>query len=506
MLQHAFYVQSVNGSLLRGSFRFGFGVVCLFVAGCLETPASDPMGNSEASAEDAAHWIHTLPGLEPRPLALASSLPTLRYTHVGASASEPTLGVTKEGRLFFTGNAIQLPAILRSDDGGATWESIANPPFTMPTGLDAYLWIDPETQRIFVDSLWVGCSYLSWSDDDGETWTPNPVACGSTLNDHQKITTGKFRPGGILDAGLYPNVVYFGYNQFFGNDQTGNSRISMSFDGGLTWPYNRESIPGSACSEGLHGRIRTDSEGLVFIPKRDCDGTLMAISKDNGLTWDHVKVGEDVGSTDFRKNHEMAIDRNDILYLVWAGPDNRLYLATSQDHGETWSKSIAATPPEVTTATMPAVVAGDAGRIAFAYYGVLHGNGKNPECVGNDENWDVLVTWSLDALSDSPSFVTTRANRADDPVQIGGISTLGLELASSDLGPDCAYRRNLADFIDAIIDTEGRVYAGTSDGCMGCTDHAGSTSAQGAVSVQVGGPSLFVDQPEFVGPPAGYSR
>lgn len=474
----------------------------LFGAGCLDAQPGSSPGLPEASGIGEV-WAHT--ARVPIPLETAGfrSWPSLRYGHVGASASEPSLGVTHEGRLFFTGNAIQLPAILRSDDGGVTWHSVASPPLTMPTGLDAMIHIDPDTDRIFVDSLWVGCSYLSWSDDDGETWTPNPVACGNTLNDHQKMVTGNFRPG-TPDLGFYPNVVYFAYNQFFGNEATGNARISASLDGGLTWPINSESIPAGTCSGGLHGRIRTDSGGWLFIPKRDCNGTLVAISQDNARSFRHVRVGTDVGSAEYRKNHEMAIDLDDNLLLVWPGKDNRLYLSTSQDHGNTWAPSILASPPNVTTATMPAVVAGSAGRMAVAYYGVLDGNGKNPECVGNAENWDLFVTWSLNALDAKPSFVTVRANPADDAVQIGGISTLGLEVPASDLGPDCQYRRNLADFIDAIRDDEGRVYVGTTDGCMGCTDHASSTSSEGAFSTQVRGPSLIAELDDFADAPRGF--
>lgn len=435
------------------------------------------------------------------PLSILPTPPSVDYVSVGTEGPEPSIGVTSNGMIFFQaiqeleGSGDTGPATLRSDDGGLTWQNVAMPPFTSPTTLDPYLWVDPSTDRVFVDHLYLACSYLSFSDDYGATWVANPVACGLAGNDHQKMTTGPYRAP-LQATPAYPNVVYYAYNGL-----AAGSRVSMSYDGGITWPLNTQTVPSGQCSGGLHGNIHSSADGYMYVPKRACNGTLVAVSADNGITWQNFKVGQDVGSPNFRKNSEIATDSENNVYVVWPGADNRLYMSVSQDHGRTWSpSSILASPPEVTTTTMPSIVAGSPGRIAFAYYGVYQGNGEHPECVGNDEQWDVYVAWSINALEPNPSFVTTRANDLNDPVQIGGIST---NSGTPPAEKQCQYRRNLLDFIDMAADKEGRVYVATADGCLECTNFNESVAAIGISSTQVTGPSLFADKPDFLARPLG---
>lgn len=501
-----------------GLFLSVAALVASILSGCLSDDSSSKSIDSAArlagrapafySPEVAAKLLaHNGLGLDLEPTSLFQVLPSVSYVSVGQRGPEPSIGVTKNGMIFFQAIAgdtptgpqdLVGPATLRSDDGGKTWRNVARPPLTSPTTLDPFLWVDPDTDRVFVDHLYLACSYLSYSDDYGQTWVANPIACGMAGNDHQKIATGKFRAP-LQPTSLYRNVVYYGYNDV--TPLPGVSRVSVSLDGGLTWPVNSEMVTGPTCSGGLHGRLHTGPDGYVYVPKRDCNGTIVAASADNGRTWSQVKLGLDVGATTHRKNTELAVDSENNLYVVWPGKDNRLYLSVSRDHGKTWSPSLLASPPEVTTTTMPSIVAGSAGRIGFAYYGVFHGNGKIPECVGNDETWDVYVTWSLNGLDADAEFVTTRANEVNDPVQIGGISTNSGPPPSTE--KDCKYRRNLLDFIDMTLDAEGRVYVATADGCISCERQDQSTGSMGMSSVQLSGPSLLADRPDFLEGPKG---
>lgn len=472
-------------------------------AGCLESDGDTKSVTGDAQRVSGRLAIQAEPDIVQRlighngalqsldPLSILATPPSVSYVSVGFNGPEPSIGATSNGMVFFQA----LARTMRSADGGATWEDISNPPFTAPTTLDPFLWVDPDTDRVFVDHLYVACSYLSFSDDFGETWLTNPVACGLPGNDHQKIGTGAFRSP-LTATPAYENVVYYAYNGV-----ALGSRVSMSFDGGLTWPVNAETVPPGECSGGLHGRLKAGPDGYAYVPKRACDGVVIAISDNNGLTWDRVRFGVDVGSAEFRKNPDVAIDAENNLYMVWPGKDNRLYLSVSRDHGATWSpQSILAAPPEITTTTMPSIVAGTAGRIAYAYYGVYKGNGEQPECVGTDEQWDVYVTWSVNALDENPSFVTTRANALDDPVQIGGIST---NSGTPDADKNCKYRRNLLDFIDMAMDQDGRVYVATADGCIECENQTASAGSVGMASVQATGPSLIGTVADFLEAPKG---
>lgn len=495
-----------------GSFLVSVAVSIVVLSGCVDGQTEET-GRSEQKKLGASLPVvsdadvvgrllaHDATQLKLDPLSVLPVPPSVDYTPVGARGPEPSIGVTSNGMIFFQaigpieGSGGQGPATLRSDDGGLTWQDVAMPPLTAPTTLDPYLWVDATTDRVFVDHLYLACSYLSYSDDYGATWIANPIACGVPVNDHQKVSTGPYRAP-LTATPAYPNIVYYAYNGL-----SAGSRVSMSLDGGLTWPVNTQTVPSGECSGGLHGNIHASADGYVYVPKRACNGTVVAVSADNGLTWQNFKVGQDVGSPDYRKNSELATDASNNVYVVWPGRDNRLYLSVSRDHGRTWSpQSMLASPPEVTTTTMPSIIAGDDGRIAFAYYGVYQGNGEFPECVGNDEQWDVYVTWSINALDNNPSFVTTRANDLNDPVQIGGIST---NSATPPEEKNCDYRRNLLDFIDIALDPEGRVYVATADGCLQCTNFNESVASQGVASTQVTGPSLFAEQPDFLARPEG---
>ncbi|HUR26027.1 MAG TPA: sialidase family protein [Candidatus Thermoplasmatota archaeon] len=143
--------------------------------GCLDGPDDEGGAGGEGSANHA-------------PVA------TFFVHDVGEQGPEPSIGVDSSGAIYFQA----LAKTMKSTDGGATWRNM-NSPVSAPTTLDPYLWLDPVTDRIFANQLYVACSYLTFSDDGGEIWTPNPAACGTPVNDHQKMTTGPYVPGSPLD-------------------------------------------------------------------------------------------------------------------------------------------------------------------------------------------------------------------------------------------------------------------------------------------------------------------
>lgn len=413
-----------------------------------------------------------------------------RVADVGMPGAEPTLGVASDGSIFFQA----YEKTMRSQDHGATWQDVTDA-LAAPTTLDPMMWLDPATDRVYTNQLYVGCSYLSWSDDLGETWMHNPAACGLPVNDHQKVATGPHVEGSPLapaGGAVYPNVVYYAYNQVAGG------RVAMSVDGGLTFPYSAATftldceVPGGqrAPVGGLHGHVTAGPDGTVYIPARNCGGPIVAASDDNGLTWRQVEVAPEVGTSDHDKNPEVAIDVEDTVYLAWPGADNRLFLAHSEDRGRTWSNAVAVTPG-LGTVTMPVIQAGDAGRVAIAYYAVGDPDVlEAPDLVPEDTRWDLFATVSLDAKAAAPVFETVRVTK--DPVQIGPISTNSGDAPSGS--------RNLLDFIDMVLDAEGRPYVAFADGCTGaCAEDWEDATMQdsrddrGKVAILVEGPSLLMD-------------
>jgi hypothetical protein len=431
---------------------------------------------------------------------------------IGEQGPEPSIGVDSSGAIYFQA----LEKTMKSTDGGSAWVN-KNSPVSAPTTLDPYLWLDPMTDRVFANQLYVACSYLTYSDDGGETWIPNPAACGTPVNDHQKMTTGPYVPGSPLDIAatghkaVYPNVVYYGVNGL------ADSRIAMSIDGGATFPFVAESFPAAyppgsdnpGCGGGLHGNIVASPDGTVYVPSRSsCEGPrertlggpVVARSMDNGLTWANTVVANEVGTPYDDKNSDLAVDTQDTVYLAFPGGDNRLWLSTSSDHGQSWSPAVLMTS-QLGTVTMPALVAGSPGRIAVAYYGVEDprtseleehaGELAVPDHVNDTARWSLFVTLSTDALSPNPTFQTFKVT-GTDPIQVGGIST--------NSGDSDGSERNLLDFIDAVIDADGRLHVAFADGCTSekCKGAEGepddSRDSMGTVAVLETGPSLYAEK------------
>lgn len=471
--------------------------LALVSAGCLgaDTALEDQV--SPEPATDPLVTLHT-PN-EALPLsALPEGLlvPQVVAGITGHTGAEPTIGVTSDGSIFI----VAMTHVIRSQDDGATWEIVHE----FPRTLDPMLWVDPLTDRVFVNHLYVACSVLAWSDDLGESWTTNPIACGVPVNDHQKVATAPPREGATLQpTGDYPNLVYYAYNGI-----ALGSRVSISLDGGLTFPINSETVPANhpnACSGGLHGHLESAPDGTLYLPKRSCDGVLVARSLDSGFSWGQTLVGDDVGSTDCRKNPEIATDTANNAYVTWPAADQELYLAHTTDGGGTWGPSVRASPPEMEVTTMPVMKAGDPGRLAIAYYGIERDQTADevPDRVNETGRWHLYVTYTLNALDPEPTFVTVQATPDEDPVQIGPISTN----SGCDNPPGS---RNLLDFIDLALDGEGRAYVTYTDGCVeACTEPDAtmedSRSREVAFALVAQGPSLFEEVGQLSMPASGVS-
>src|SRR6185503_5405287 len=80
--------------------------------------------------------------------AAVAGAPDAHLWRTGYGGWEPTLGLTRDGTIFFDArNSNADPGIVRSRDAGVTWENV-NPP-AHKVSLDPYLWVDQATGRIF---------------------------------------------------------------------------------------------------------------------------------------------------------------------------------------------------------------------------------------------------------------------------------------------------------------------------------------------------------------------
>lgn len=455
-------------------------------AGCLEeTPsAAGSKGGKKPAGTPIVARPHQL--VAPVDLAKLTDANTTAFAlrGVGQRASEPTMGVTSKGTVFLIAGT----NVMRSKDLGKTWQR-AN--LVLPTGhnvppttLDPMLYVDPVTDRVYVDHLYVGCSFLSFSDDEGATWIHNPLACGLPADDHQTIAAG----ASGLPAPAYRNrAFYYCSNQFF------DATCSMSLDGGLTFPVTRPLFFGpdlKACG-GITGHVTTAPDGTVFVPAWRCDEPWLAISRDTGQSWLGFRVSSDNSG---EMDPSVASDSAGNAYYFWMNKTGQPRFSVSTDKGRKWTNPINVSFPGYHSGSLPSIVAGDPGRVAFTYIATTTGNFSNPARVGKDVPWDLYVTVSLNALDPEPTFTTYLLNPIDDPVHRGNCGG----------GYRCGA---IVDFMDITMDKEGRVYVSSVDACGTpvCIGHApaqgATTHGEGILGVLLQGPSLKGDMPAFQLPP-----
>ena len=409
----------------------------------------------------------------------------VQTSYVGRNAAEPTIGVRKTGTAFFAAGdfdsvipGLARTEVLRSKDGGKTWQSV-QPQLILgdttepPASLDPYIYMEEDTGRLFSIDLYAGCSWLLWSDDEGDTWQRNVAACGIPVNDHQTLYSVP-PPAGVKTEG-FPEVLYYCFND------VASTACGRSLDGGKTFlPAGAPAFlgvdpaSGAVVCGGLSGQLMGDNDGRVFMPKGHCNFPWVSISHDAGLTWQQVQVNNYIGAAN--THTAVASDAAGNLYYLWFDPEDRLpYLSISTNHGATWGVPYMVAPPGVHEVNFPAIAAGDAGRIAITFPGTTSRN-------QNDANrpWNTYVMVSTYMLNAYPLFVWTTANDPADPVHRGTC------------GPGRC--EGMFDFLDIVASpADGRFWATAVDTCTGaCVGGGGAADNAAGVAIrQLKGPSLW---------------
>ena len=395
--------------------------------------------------------------------ASAAAAPTFS-NYVGPSdmvgdAGEPSIGFNpKSGATLFQSYVTTAKVTDFDGAGHATWTDVTEP--TALVSLDPILWTDRDTGRTISSQLLLACSKAMTTDDDGGTWLPS-TGCGvGTGIDHQTIGGGPFAQGSLASADpIYPNAVYY-----CTQDGVVAAHCATSYDGGTT--FGPTTIPYTAdkCPLLLHGHIKVDPAGTVYLPTADCDGKqTLAESKDNGVTWSLDEVPD--STTQDESDPHLGIGDKGTLYYGWQGAKGDLGDKGYAGHAFSEGPAMISVKPAGSSQWRPAVdvgaalgikniqfpevFAGDDDRAAFAFLGTT--------TAGDDQDanfkgvWHLYVAYTYDG---GLSWSTVDATPTD-PVQRGCIWLQG---GSS----DC---RNLLDFNDITMDKQGRVMVAYADGC-----------------------------------------
>jgi PKD repeat protein len=398
---------------------------------------------------------------------------------LGTTAGEPSIGVNWPTGKVFIGSGLQTLRVTFDDSCSSsaktTWEDKSAP--TSITSLDPILFTDHNglaSDRTFVSQLTGQDSLSSFTDDDGESWTPSQGGGIPSGIDHQTLGGGPYRtdmaavpPVVPPPHPVYPNAIYYC------SQDSVVSFCARSDNGGLTFGAGVPIYNTTQCG-GIHGHVKVAPDGTVYVPDKSCGGKQgFTVSKDNGVTW---TVVTDPSSKNTSKlvDPSIGIGKNGTVYFAYESgadasgsfPPKVAVARRNADSTYTWSNDQvlggefaiknAVFPAAISSAFNPSAVDADDNRAAIAFLGsTAPGDYTNTSFPGS---WHLFISTTFDG---GVTWKTVDATPTD-PVQRGSICTLGTV--------DCNHvpdDRNLLDFMDATIDRQGRVLVGYADGCIG---------------------------------------
>jgi hypothetical protein len=443
----------------------GTGVYVVHVVYFAATAADQYKGTATVEDKTAAGPAPT------PPLVSSAAAPTYDNfappSTLGQRAGEPTIGLNwTTGKAMFIAGLQTLRVTFSEAVSGvttATWEN-KSAPNTSIQSFDPLLFTDSATNRTFVSQLLpTKVSLFSYTDNDGETWTPSPQGAGINSGvDHQTIgggpyarnTDGTLKGNAIQKPGpnlqIYPNAVYYA------SQDIGLAEIARSDDGGFSFGFAYPMYNLTQCG-GLHGHIKVAPDGTVYVPNKNCGGEQgVVVSEDNGTTWSIRTIPS---STNGGNDPSVGIGTDGTIYVGYSNGDGTPRIAVSHDKGKTFTNDVnVGFYQGINNTVFPAVTAGDPDRAAFFFLGTTTAGSA---ATGTDETspyvnavWYGFISTTYDG---GKTWVTVNAT-PNNPVQRGVVCTNGTTCPSG--------TRNLLDFNDMEVDKQGRAVAGLADGCI----------------------------------------
>jgi hypothetical protein len=230
--------------------------------------------------------------------------------------------------------------------------------------------------RIYVASLNLGSVAVAHSDDNGQTWSNVPVQGGLPVDDREWIAS----------YGAATSLLTFH------DISTNNIDVLRSDNGGTTYTQISQAIPATdyKASDNELGNVVVDHLNTAgatagqfwayqsFVAPSKNPGALgsgtyneafLAVSNDGGHTWADkpIPCTTSFGSNGLDHNFpNVSVAPNGTLYYTVSN-DRNVYVATSSDHGTTWTCS-SAVSTNTAQAIFPWIVATSAGT-DLVYYG-----------------------------------------------------------------------------------------------------------------------------------------
>jgi hypothetical protein len=203
---------------------------------------------------------------------------------------------------------------------------------------------------------------VSYSDDEGETWTARIIA----PNPGQLADKNHMWIDNSVDSD-YEGNLYAAWTDF-GGPNYGNIVLSYSTDHGVNWsPIQNISADNSGFHQGVHIQTGPNGEVYAFYCVYGSGDGMEAIgmskSLDGGETWEASKIitnlrgAREASPVKTIRMNDFPVSATDIsygeyrgnIYVTWAnigvpginvGNDIDIYMIRSSDVGETWTEQI----------------------------------------------------------------------------------------------------------------------------------------------------------------------
>jgi len=429
--------------------------------------------------------------------ANGATKPKLSISKVGPKdgGGEPSIATGPDGRLFVSYPAGSGPTFFRSTSVGAKWTKGA---YADTQSGDTSVNVDA-SGAVYQGNLngFTGDPNMLQTDvykstDLGGHWTvgQGPVVQSNSTNNpffvDRPWTDAWIPPGGTTNTAR----VYIEYHDF------GPSQIwvATSTDGGahfgppvdvITSPVAQaasfcNTVPGGVkvVQTGAHaGRIYAAwlaadaatniGEGCNITMLQTFHTAWIAWSDDGGTTWTDEQVFDGgIGHDASALFADLTLDNQGNPYVAFGDDlthevgqttgDWNMYVMASQldaTGAPSWSGPFQANTSATKTNFFPAITAGNPGQVDVAYIGSSSEEPTLPygkPQPGGDPNatWNVFFAQSLNLTSAAPTWTVTQVTPS--PMHQGDVCTLGIFCV------DPSSNRNLLDFIDVSVGTDGR--------------------------------------------------
>ena len=366
---------------------------------------------------------------------------------------EPLTAFDGNGR-FYMSAITGVPAgsgVWYSDDACGQAYTFVGTPDAGAGGGDTEIRTAPEKNalgfyNVYTSSLSLANITTAASFDGGNTFTATPISSYAPVVDRNwnatygpsicylSFVNGATQPGNLLEvvrmdySGLAAPVV---------------SPASVVWDPARVDP-NLPHQKGNIVTDRRPGANTTllmagpNGEGTVYTCWNEAGQRVYcSVSTDFGTTWTHHVVWDGgLGASYAHIFTWLAVDTEGNLYIVFSD-DRNIYMATSTDHGTTWSHPVRVNRGggASNSCIFAQIAAGTPGRVVISFYGTSATSPADPSAV-----WAVYVARSQNALLAAPDFEEVKVN--DKDFHTGAVCENGF---------NCTTGRELCDNFDIDI-------------------------------------------------------